>query len=231
MTQEGYHVQNNSVEVIIKNQPYTSYRNENGSIVWLYYRIVFKGHFESWDIERWDSGAISMKIYDSYPTGYCVPSSQSGNTVVAYGIAGDNATYPYFNHTIDNITVGGQIDFKMQAIIGYSTRINETDFWGVPFGEPGETPHYYIFSGQISDWSDTKTVTIGSGEVTTTEPQSSTPTPMIATSPTQSPQGSQPPQTSFLSFDWEKVAIVGLVVAVAVLGVAVAVLWRRKALK
>jgi hypothetical protein len=46
ITQEGYRVQNNSVEVIIKNQAFTSYRNENGSVIWLYYRIVSKGHLK-----------------------------------------------------------------------------------------------------------------------------------------------------------------------------------------
>jgi len=128
LTQAGYHVQNSSVEVIIKNQPYTSYRNENGSLVWLYYRIVFKGHFESWDIENWDSGAINRKIYDYYPTGYCVPSSESENTVIAYGFAGNNGTdtaYKY-SHNLGNVSIGGRVDFRVQAIIGYSTRINET---------------------------------------------------------------------------------------------------------
>ena len=48
MTQAGYHIQNKSIEITIKNQPFTSYRNENNSLVVLYYYILVKGHFQDW---------------------------------------------------------------------------------------------------------------------------------------------------------------------------------------
>jgi hypothetical protein len=206
VNQEGYHVQNNSVEVVIKNQAFTSYRNENGSLVWLYYRIVSKGHFESWEFEKWDSGTINMKMYDSYPTGYCVPSDESENTVVAYGLAGNGEDTAYkYNHHLDNVSIGGEVDFMVQAVIGYSTHINES-FVGPPIGlEPGESYHYYIFTGECSEFSDTQTVRIG-------EPL--TPNHLDA-------------QTVLLGLDWEIVTIVGLVVAVVVLAVGLTVAWRR----
>ncbi len=39
-TQAGYHIQNNSIEVIIKNQQFKTYRNENNSLVELHYYIA-----------------------------------------------------------------------------------------------------------------------------------------------------------------------------------------------
>jgi hypothetical protein len=235
ITQEGYHVQNNSVEVIIKNQAFTSYHNENGSIVWLYYRIVSKGHFENWNIEKWNSGAINMKIYDYYPPG-CVSSDESENTVIAYGLAGNGEdTSHKYNHHLDNVSIGGQVDFRVQGIIGYSTRINES-FAGPPIGlEPGESYHYYIFTGKCSELSDTQTVTIGetSAPTPTRTPTSATPNPTVTAqlSQTTTNEPTQPDtQTvALFDFDWEIVAIVGLVVAVTVLAVGLLVVWRRLA--
>jgi hypothetical protein len=193
LTQSGYHVQNNSVELIIKNQPYHSYRNENGSLIWLYYLVAIKGHFENWTDDNWASQTINLKTYDSYPLNYIPSSENSEYTVITYGLDGDNGTdtayqyrsptyytppyYGYYDYTLGNVSVGGQVDFRVQSIIGYSTRINET-LSGPPIGlDPGDVPHYYIFTGQTSDWSNTQTITIG---------ESQTPTPSPANSPTPS---------------------------------------------
>jgi hypothetical protein len=202
LTKEGYHVQNKSVELIIKNQPYNSYRNENGSLVWLYYNIAIKGHFEQWTTQNWESQAINSKTYDSYPTGY-LPSSESEFTVKTYGLEGDNGTdtaykyrtptyntpfyYGHYSYTLGNISAGGQVDFRVQAIIGYSTRINTTSS-GPPIGlEPGESYHYYIFTGQTSDWSNTQTISIPADTPLNSSPtptSSSSSTPNVTATPT-----------------------------------------------
>jgi hypothetical protein len=249
VTQEGYHVQNSSVEVIIKNQAFKSYRNENGSLVWLYYRIAIKGHYEEWDPHYWGSQSIREKIYDMYPGGY-FPSDDTGYTKITFGLKGDNGTdtaykyrelsynpppyYGYYCYTLGNVSVGGEVDFRVQAIIGYSTRINVT-YAGSPIGlEPGESYRYYIFTGESSDWSTTQTVTIGDNSTTkaptpSSSQSSSTPT---ATLPTENPTASsaQPDtQTGILfGFDWQTVAIVVLIVVVGVLAVGMVLLWRRK---
>jgi hypothetical protein len=239
LTQAGYHVQNKSVELIIKNQPYDSYRNENGSRVWLFYAVAEKGHFEQWTDNEWDGQTINLKTYESYPIGY-VSSSDSEYTVIAYGLAGDNGTdtaykyrssthyntppyYGYYDRTLENVSDGDQVDFRVHAIIGYSTRINET-FSGPPIGlEPGESYHYYIFTGQSSDWSSTQTITIG-------ENTQSTPAPTAT--PAQSPETNSDQSVSQLSvvfgFEWEKTAIVMLAVLVAASWVAIVVLWRKR---
>ncbi len=44
-TQPGYHVDNRTIEVSIKNQPFTPYTNASGNKISLFYWIEFKGHF------------------------------------------------------------------------------------------------------------------------------------------------------------------------------------------
>jgi len=169
----GYHVQNRSVEITIKNQQFTSYLNENGSRVYLFYDIESKGHFENWTLFSSDASYwLKQKLSESYPPGF-IPISDSQHTLITYALG--------------NISDGGRVDFRVQAIIGYSTRINTT-FSGIPIGlEPGETYHYYTFTGQISDWSNTQTITIPEGSVsissspnpTSTPTQNPTPTPSV----------------------------------------------------
>jgi hypothetical protein len=227
MIKESYHIQNNSVQVVIKNQPYTSYRNENAPLIWLYYSIAQKGHFESWGTEDWHGGSITTKIYDEYLTGYIV-SSKSDYTIVSYGIAGNNGTNSGYSPLV-KATLRGQVDFKVQAIIGYSTRFNES-FSGPPIGlEPGESYHYYIFTGESSDWSSTQTVTIGDTAATTPSTTAS-PTMTGPAQPSITTITPEETQTDLpLSSNWETVAIVGLTVAVAVLAAGLLVVWRRLA--
>jgi len=171
----GYHVQNKSVQIIIKNQPFTSYLNENGSRVWLFYYVAVKGHFENWgtiDANYW----LKQKLSESYPPGF-IDISDSQYTVKT--------------HTLGNVSDGGQVDFRAQAIIGYSTRINTT-FSGPPIGlEPGESYHYHTFTGEVSDWSNTQTISIPDGAISISSPNpiapTSSPTPTTTQTPTVSP--------------------------------------------
>ena len=174
MTQAGYNVQNKSVELTIKNQPFTSYRNENGSRVWLFYYVATKGHFENWstiDANYW----LKQKLSESYPPGF-IDISDSQYTVIT--------------RKLGNISDGGQVDFRVQAIIGYSTRINTT-FSGPPIGlEPGESYHYHTFTGQISDWSYTQAISIPDGAISISSPNPTSPTtstPTTTPTPTSSP--------------------------------------------
>lgn len=52
ITHQGYHVENKSIEVRIKNQPFTPYSDADGHEVNLYYNVNIKGHFE----ESWTGG-------------------------------------------------------------------------------------------------------------------------------------------------------------------------------
>jgi hypothetical protein len=250
LTQAGYHIQNASVELIIKNQPYHSYRNENGSLVWLFYYIAVKGHFENWTTINWTSYWMNQKSSESHPDGF-TPSSDSEYTVITYGLVGDNGTdtaykyrsstaynspfyYGYYDYTLGNVSVGDQVDFRVQAIIGYSTRINET-LSVPPIGlEPGDVPHYYIFTGQSSDWSNTQTVTIGDNTTIADSGSSPSPSAEASNTPEKPTATSQQPgeQLGILfGLGWSEIIIIVLLAVIAVLLAAAVVYLRKRSVK
>ena len=99
VTHEGYHVEETSIEVRIKNQPFTSYwiidsDGKNRSVN-LYYNIWVKGHFE----EDW-------RFIYYYSDG--LPTQAPGE-------------YTVFTLPMDYPS-GGEIDFKVEAMAGYVHR-------------------------------------------------------------------------------------------------------------
>ncbi len=129
--QSGYHVDNKSVEINVKNQPFTPFIDENNHYILLYYNISYKGNFgDDWNYFSYDS-------------------------TTKYFLKQSNSTYTTISFT--QIPTEGEIDFRVQALIGYYTEIEH------PFMDV----YLYNFTGQISDWSNTQTVTITS---TSTEP-------------------------------------------------------------
>jgi len=135
ITQEGYYIQNKSVEIRIKNQPFASYRNENDSIVGLWYNVVSKGHFQVWS-----NGTIPI---DNYLFG-----SDSDYTIISCGLDGNNGSEPFRGDFwlggVGIIPDGGQLDFRIQALIGYKTKIID------PPVPPFMESYHYIFTGQSS---------------------------------------------------------------------------------
>ena len=130
-THGGYRVENRTIDITIKNQPFTSYRNENDSLVGLYYNIRVKGHFE----QEW------RELYSSPNHLY---RSDSEYTVKSYVLGkSDQWDFP----------PGGQVDFQVEALLGYNTKISEG--WTYM----GESYHL-IFTGESSGWSDTQTLAI-----------------------------------------------------------------------
>ncbi len=128
----GYHVENKSVEVVIKNPPNASY-----------YNLRYKGHFE----DKWryypfnpDSG-IGYMVADSFSVPY-----QASNTTYT--------VLPLHVH-LDSIPAGGQIDVQVQALYGYFRAVPYVHVQWVG----GDTYDFY-FNGTKSGWSDTQTVTI-----------------------------------------------------------------------
>ena len=123
-TQAGYHVENKSIEITIKNQPFTAFTDKIGHYIILYYNVSYKGHYGAdWNYYSYDS-----------LTKYFVKQSDS-----------DYTTIPF-----TQIPTEGQMDFRLQALIGFYT---ET-------GHPFMDVYEYNFTGQTSDWSNTQTITI-----------------------------------------------------------------------
>lgn len=99
ITHAGYHVENRTIEISIKNQPFTSYES-NGQIIDLYLNIRTKGDYT----ENWTT------IYSPefvYPT-----QSKSDYTKISYSL--DENEYPFW----DNLNQGGIVDFQVEALIG-----------------------------------------------------------------------------------------------------------------
>lgn len=115
MVAEGYHVQYKYIEVKIKNQPFVSYHNENDSVVGLSYFVNVKGHFDDWT--KW--------------VGTCgVSSSGKEYTIVNFSLKSNNGSESHANDlSTDNLgglEKGGQLDVRVQAVIGYYTAIYGT---------------------------------------------------------------------------------------------------------
>jgi|WetSurMetagenome_2_1015567.scaffolds.fasta_scaffold96662_2 hypothetical protein len=135
--------QNRTIELKIKNQPFTSYQIDNYKH-WInfWYNVSYKGSFEN-----------DWKTYFSNHGGRGFGQSESDYTVISF-------TYP---------PIKGQIDFRIQAQIGYYTQ----------FFMPWED---YKFTGQSSGWSNVQTISIPDGEVSTTSsPNPSTSVPEFPT--------------------------------------------------
>ena len=220
-TQAGYHVENKSIEVTIKNQPFSPYNDGNGNSISLYYNVTVKGHFE----DTWD-------YCFNNPYRGLLNASDSDYTIISMPI-GYHRLVPSGGYPLEGVDAGDQIDFQVQAQIGYYT-IEYTGMWApVPGGD-----FYYVFTGEASGWSNTQTITIGESTpiaTPTTPPSQSTPTPTVSASPSQNPTAT--PESSsvqvgdLFGLDWERAALIVMAVVIVFLAIALVVLLRRKAAK
>jgi len=203
----GEHVDNRTVDVTITNQQFSPYVDSSNNTVQLYYNIRSKGHFENWGSDT-DLGSHGM-------TG--LQASSSTYTVVSFNIE-------YWN-----VAQGGQIDFEVEAVTGFTV-----------YNAQSCGTQYQTTVGN-SGWSNAQTVTIGTPSPATT-PTTTIWTPIQPTfnpyNPTATPSPPQNPiatpiqpgtQTGTLfGFDWVQTTIIAMAIVIAVLVIAlVAVTWRR----
>jgi hypothetical protein len=139
ITNQGYYVDNSSIVITITNQPFTSFIDNIGGSPWniyLFYAIQEKGHY----VENWTNISYS---------GEQPIATSSQYTVLTYPVQHySNAPDEYRLGDISvQIPVGGQIDFRVQAMIGYFHK------WAIPLSP-------WVFEGQTSDWSNTQTITV-----------------------------------------------------------------------
>ena len=177
----GYHVQEKIVEVVIKNQPFTSYTDANGNVISLYYSIRIKGSFgDYW----WSPSYSDYNQFDDEGerVNYVGADADLDYTVIDYGLVGNNGTRTL--HNLD-ISDGGKADFQVQAFRGYKTRVDDPFVPGVPVNDPTNPPHHFVFTGELSDWSTTQTLTIPENQTPTSSPE---PTPTPIQTPYEEPQ-------------------------------------------
>jgi hypothetical protein len=163
---EGYHVDNRSIEFTIKNQQFTPYTDSNGNSIKVYYNFGFKGNYgDVWTYYPLDSNGRSVFHYGGIfvevtPIAYVASNSTYTVLLLSSSLLGTG-----YRQTLPD---GVQVNFQVQALVGYFV-VNE-------YG-------YYILTGESSDWSSTQTVTIGE---TSTSPNP-TPSPTNTISPTPTP--------------------------------------------
>jgi hypothetical protein len=141
VTHPGYHVQNRTIEVTIKNQPFTP-TEEDSQIINVYLNIRTKGAYT----KDW------IEIY-SPDRGFLTQSSGE-YTKVAYSL--DDNEFPFW----DNIPQGGTVDFQVEALAGSVHRgynPNATDQLNM---------YPYVFTGETSGWSNTQTATVPQTDAT-----------------------------------------------------------------
>jgi hypothetical protein len=141
-TNNGYHVDNRTIILKIKNQPIPQTGTENP--LGLYYYVRFKGHYENNESD-W------MYLPKELKYGYG-PASNSVESVWYYRL--DSLASQYYLYFSDN----SEIDFQVQALIGNQTL------------SVGGLGGHYVFTGEKGEWSNTQTVTIGSPASATPTP-------------------------------------------------------------
>ncbi|MCW4024662.1 MAG: hypothetical protein NWF01_06460 [Candidatus Bathyarchaeota archaeon] len=194
-TQNGYHVDGNGIDVIIRNQPVSSY--EDSQELKLYYNVRFKGHFAEDIWTNWKTPLETGSIkYKNSP----ILASDSDETIIT-------VTFSTLATITSPLPAGAQIDFKVEAFIGYR--------------EVRGTAVVYI--GENSGYSSIQTITVGDPASITP-----TPTPTALSTPTFSSLNSETPNNqdnnqtlSFGGLDSVQIAVIvlGVIVAVVVLGV------------
>lgn len=225
----GYHVENKSIEVQIKNQPFIPYAVTNTTIIdpeWepsriyidqsnrtvnLFYDVQVKGHYSQ---------------YEDWKTVYQGQYDGTGRQPIQYGS----------EYTIITVQIGGYpsdatLDFRVKTIVGFY----------VPFG--AIITKGYTFYGQESGWSDIQTISLPDGGVTITPYINPTPvatnSPTITDTPTQNPPATPtltPTTTNIqpvaqtgvhLGLSLEQIALILMTVIIVAL-IATLFLYKRK---
>ena len=128
----------------------------------LYYDVEVKGHYSS----EW------VSLFD-LSEGLPLQDSSSQQTIVQMGTLGEAGLALQGSHKTIGIPSGGKEDFQVQALIGSIGRNASAPFAA------------YTFYGVESDWSNTRTITVGKTSASASPNPTQTPTNIIA-SPTPS---------------------------------------------
>jgi hypothetical protein len=199
MTHEGYYKIDRQVEVSIVNQPFETYTDSNGNPIDLYFDIQWKNH----NAASWETLLPANSRLNQNKDFYL--------TAIDIGFK-DGAGHSSWNIDVLDYVPGSQVDFQVQASIGYYTTDN-------------------VFVGKSSGWSNTHTLTIPDDNSTSIPSTSPTSTVSPSQNPTVTPQQVDVGGGVLLGLDFEQTALILLSVAVAVLLVVVVVFLRSRRVK
>jgi len=157
----GYHVQNYTIDLTIKNQPYPA--TIDGNTSYLLYDVRMKGHYTNAWIEN-NPGTYLPHQSGSEYTVLSFPASYSaGEKVGRYSAGNEVASY----------NAGDEVDFQIRAILAYGYNFSLNSL-------PPTYSYDYIHVA-VSDWSPTQTFTMP--DTSTLSSSSPTSTPDQTTEP------------------------------------------------
>lgn len=147
-----------AIEIIVKNQPFTSSIDANGNSTSLYYNVRFKGHYTS-----------DWNYYPANRTSCYIDASTTDYTTISFVLD---------SSPLGAVPVGGKVDFQVQALIGHDNKIagNLYDFVGdssiwsntqtvtMPETSASTSPTPTtppLLSTQVSIFIDTTSTTVG----------------------------------------------------------------------
>ncbi len=163
ITNEGRHVESRTIEIRIKNEPFSPLEIQAGTARWTvgyFYQIRWKGHFE----DQWNTMFLTDDLLGRN-SGSETMFALEGTYSLADGLSiHRQGMYAAF---LSTIPPKSQLDFQVKAMIGYVHRVLEG----------GMAP--WIFTGEESDWSNTQTITIPETSTSTSPSPNPTPTPSI----------------------------------------------------
>lgn len=145
-TQDGRHVESRTIQISVKNQPFTPYTIQWQSgdqtynkTVYLHYEIRWKGHYET----EWHQPSYPLDYY------YMITPEdarlKNEYTIFTYKADYSSAGWSGMGPTMPQ---DAQIDFQVKAYIGYIQYV-------VLAGAAG-----LAFKGEESNWSNTQTITL-----------------------------------------------------------------------
>lgn len=215
---ETEQISNDSIEISITNQPFDYSKHQ------IFYNIRVKPHFaDGWTEvyplrNRTSSYGDDGFSYAEYINDDSPPQTKSSYTIIAFPVvptelylASGYDIKRYYSGAdgqegvsfafLSAIPDGGQVDFEIEALVSHDAEvyINDHPLAPWPIGHYEQANAFDISSG----WSNTQTITIG-------DSQTSSPEPATPTSSTPLPS-----EERKLS---EQEVILGVVIAVAVMG-------------
>jgi len=146
----GFTHYNKTIEISIKNQPFTTYY-EDDNLINLYYRVSYKGHFEN-----------QCHYYTKNA------NLDSDYTSIWFGLVWDTWSPEV---SLGALSAGDKVDFRVQTQIGYfGLRENR-------LAPTGYSINYDDLHGEASEWSTIQTfVMTGTPDLTPLPPPSPSPT-------------------------------------------------------
>ena len=138
-TSPAQQVTKDFIDVVIKNTgEYTYYAVVNESVVKLYYNIRAKDHNSTWT-----NCTVSPNL----------APSNSNYTTVKFGLGSVNPDPGGFSIWIGNITNGNIVDFQVQAVLGFYTKLTQAN---PPCWRLGQFNLFHEVGA--SGWSSTQTM-------------------------------------------------------------------------